>query len=489
MRNKFTLRRLFALLFLVCFVLLFINESKLIGPSRITFSSFFPSDLLIEDSWYGIYLQDTLVGYSHFFMKAEDVKKGGGYILNTISQFELPILGSMLPLTLNAEIALTSQYSLRKADIRLRSKLYSFLGSLKRKDADTYILSIKSPAQNVTREISEKKGLIHPLFTPLSLHYIPLQKNVSFSFYDPFLDRESKVSLENKGKKTVEWEGEPKEVFLVDMDMEGMRGTLLVDAKGKVLQEEFLGFKIVKENPSALLKKSSPPQMEDLIQNFAVVSDVPINAPDVRYLKLNIEGLPSGMIREDFNQKVTPHDNGVTVEIFKKEPTKVESLPFSGEEFKQYLKEEEFIQFNTPLMEKTVHSIISDEKDPLVILEKLFYWIRENVTITPTISFPNTLDVLKLKQGDCGELSALLVGFLRRLGIPAYVNIGLVYLDGIFYYHAWVSVYVGEWIDTDPALRQLIADATHIKLFQGLRGQFEIPKIIGNVKINVVEYR
>jgi transglutaminase-like putative cysteine protease len=195
------------------------------------------------------------------------------------------------------------------------------------------------------------------------------------------------------------------------------------------------------------------------------------------------------MIKEHFNQKVTPYTNGVTVEIFKKEPKKKESLPFSGEEFAQYLKEEEFIQFNTPLMEKTVNSIISDEKDPLIILEKIFNWIEANVTITPTISFPNTLDVLKMKQGDCGELSALLVGFLRRLGIPAYVNIGLVHLDGIFYYHAWVSMYVGEWIDTDPALRQLIADASHIKLFQGLRGQFEIPKIIGNVKINVVEYR
>ncbi|RKY36582.1 MAG: transglutaminase domain-containing protein, partial [Candidatus Omnitrophota bacterium] len=105
------------------------------------------------------------------------------------------------------------------------------------------------------------------------------------------------------------------------------------------------------------------------------------------------------------------------------------------------------------------------------------------------LSLPNTLDVLEIKEGDCGELSALLVGFLRSVGIPSYVNIGLVYNKGKFFYHAWPSVFVGEWIDTDPAFNQLIADPTHIKLLKGLESQFQISKIIGNVKIEILEYK
>jgi hypothetical protein len=68
------------------------------------------------------------------------------------------------------------------------------------------------------------------------------------------------------------------------------------------------------------------------------------------------------------------------------------------------------------------------------------------------------------------------------------VNIGLVYEEGRFFYHAWVSLYVGEWIDTDPALNQLIADPTHIKLLKGFKDQFEIFKIIGKLQIEIIDY-
>lgn len=115
--------------------------------------------------------------------------------------------------------------------------------------------------------------------------------------------------------------------------------------------------------------------------------------------------------------------------------------------------------------------------------------MNENIKKVPSITIPNTLDVLKLKQGDCGELSALMAGFLRSLGIPAYVNIGIVYNEGRFFYHAWISAYVGEWIDTDPALNQLIADPTHIKLLTGLENQFELFKIISKIKMEILDYQ
>ena len=89
---------------------------------------------------------------------------------------------------------------------------------------------------------------------------------------------------------------------------------------------------------------------------------------------------------------------------------------------------------------------------------------------------------------NCSEISALMVGFLRSIGIPSYVNIGLVHQDGRFFYHAWVSAYVGEWIDTDPALGQLIADATHIKLAKGLESQFKIFKFLNNLDLEVIEF-
>ena len=58
----------------------------------------------------------------------------------------------------------------------------------------------------------------------------------------------------------------------------------------------------------------------------------------------------------------------------------------------------------------------------------------------------------------------------RALGLPARVAVGLVYLRGAFYYHAWPEVYVaqsptlGQWLPVDPTLNQFPADATHVRL-------------------------
>ena len=93
-------------------------------------------------------------------------------------------------------------------------------------------------------------------------------------------------------------------------------------------------------------------------------------------------------------------------------------------------------------------------------------------------------------EGDCNEHTVLFTALSRSAGIPTKMIAGLVYLDGTFYYHAWPRVYVGKWIDMDPTLGQEIADATHIGLLEGgLKEQIELVKIIGDLKIEVIEYR
>ena len=60
-----------------------------------------------------------------------------------------------------------------------------------------------------------------------------------------------------------------------------------------------------------------------------------------------------------------------------------------------------------------------------------------------------------------------------RWACPSRIAVGLVYLRGAFYYHAWPEVYVAEpdgrglWLPVDPTLNQFPADATHIRLARG----------------------
>ena len=50
--------------------------------------------------------------------------------------------------------------------------------------------------------------------------------------------------------------------------------------------------------------------------------------------------------------------------------------------------------------------------------------------------------MLRTKVGDCNEHTALYVAMARALGIPARIAVGLVYIHGAFYYHAWPEVYL-----------------------------------------------
>ena len=134
--------------------------------------------------------------------------------------------------------------------------------------------------------------------------------------------------------------------------------------------------------------------------------------------------------------------------------------------------------------------IIGDERDALGAAGLIKQWVYRTIEKKPTLSIPSALDVLKLKVGDCNEHTVLYVALCRAAGIPSRFCAGLVYSQGSFYYHAWAEVFAGRWVSVDPTLDQLPADATHIRLVEGeLDRQLEIVRLIGVLKVEVIEYR
>ena len=109
------------------------------------------------------------------------------------------------------------------------------------------------------------------------------------------------------------------------------------------------------------------------------------------------------------------------------------------------------------------------------------------------MSLPSAREVLKTRVGDCNEHTALYVAMARSLGLPARIAVGLVYLRGAFYYHAWPEVWVAEtpsrglWLRVDPTLNQFPADATHLRLARGgLDKQAAIVGLVGRAKLDIL---
>ena len=137
---------------------------------------------------------------------------------------------------------------------------------------------------------------------------------------------------------------------------------------------------------------------------------------------------------------------------------------------------------------------MGDAPTPRLRAERLVRHVHAILEKKPTLSLPSALEVLKTRIGDCNEHTALYVAMARSLGLPARIAVGLVYLRGAFYYHAWPEVWVEEtrgrglWLPVDPTLNQFPADATHVRLARGgLDRQAAIVGLVGRARLDVLD--
>jgi transglutaminase-like putative cysteine protease len=82
----------------------------------------------------------------------------------------------------------------------------------------------------------------------------------------------------------------------------------------------------------------------------------------------------------------------------------------------------------------------------------------------------------------------LLAALARAAGIPAQVEVGLVYQRGRFYYHAWNVLFIGTWVTADAVMDQMPADVTHIRFARGeVDQQIDLIGVIGKVRLTVLD--
>jgi transglutaminase-like putative cysteine protease len=157
---------------------------------------------------------------------------------------------------------------------------------------------------------------------------------------------------------------------------------------------------------------------------------------------------------------------------------------------------EPFIESDAPEIRAEASRAAGGTADPRLRAERLVRYVNAFLEKKPTMSLPSALEVLRTRVGDCNEHSVLYVAMARSLGLPARIAVGLVFIHGAFYYHAWAEVYIedppgrGLWLPVDPTLNQFPADATHLALARGgLDRQAAILPLLGRAKIVVEDVK
>ncbi len=209
---------------------------------------------------------------------------------------------------------------------------------------------------------------------------------------------------------------------------------------------------------------------------------------DVRRLKLRLDGvdLPVGEL-DGAGQSADAN----VIEIV--DPQSLQPGPRDADA-ERYLAAEPLIESDAPEIRAEAEQAIRGASDDRTRAERLTRYVNGLLDKKPTVSLPSAREVLRTKVGDCNEHTALFVAMARSIGMPARIAVGLVFMHGAFYYHAWPEVYVAEksgqglWLPVDPTLNQFPADATHVRLTRGgLDKQAVVLPLIGRLKMTVLD--
>ena len=352
------------------------------------------------------------------------------------------------------------------------------------------VLDIDTGGQTRTEKIQlTRPPYLSPNIKPaILLLGLETGKTYRFPLFNPatMSTEEATISIESQERIKI---GETEQtIYKLKESFQGMETTSWVSQDGITIKEESaLGYMLLNESKTAALKRDKGGPVVDIISFTMIPSDPIKESSQASYLRARLKGVPLQGFQLDNDRQSLKED---VIEIRKEDHPAAYHLPYSGKEMADYLLPNALIQSDDKRIKNQAAIILSGEKNAHDAAKKLTEWVYSAITKKPVVSIPSAVEVLNQLEGDCNEHTALYTALARAAGIPTRMAAGIVYMKNGFYYHAWPEVWVGHWMAVDPTLNQFPADATHIRFATGnLDRQSDILKLVGKLKVEVLEYR
>jgi transglutaminase-like putative cysteine protease len=456
--------------------------------------------------WNGVYYRGEKIG----FTVSQTTRTDEGFELQEDGRLQMLLLGQASAATIRTRARVDRTFALRSFDFSLDpgTGAVSVHGDVEPPSAPggSYRLSLSITSSGVTRretrEVPQAPVLSQNLSRLMAGGRLVPGSQHRWTILDPATLRNAPVILTVGERSLVRTGGTAVPAFQVDMNFQGLQTTSWVTDTGDVVREESpLGLMTIRETAERAQGLAVPGRVQaDLLQASAVVPEMPqrIDDPrDVRRLLLRLSGadIPRGDI--DGAGQVFDGDTIEIVDARTLRPGPVDR------DLERFLRPEPLIESDAPEIRAEADKAIAlpaGAADTALSggasakAERLTRYVNALLEKKPTVSLPSALDVLRTKVGDCNEHTALYVAMARSIGIPARIAVGLVYVHGAFYYHAWPEVYLREgadaglWLPVDPTFNQFPADATHLRLARGgLDKQAAILPLLGRLKMTVLD--
>lgn len=442
------------------------------------------SPILLQDSgdWMSIYFNQQKIGYSHTVKQ----RSPGGYQINQDLFLRLMVLGVPRQMQMSSTSRLTSDFLLKEFNVKMVSGylVFSLQGTV---EGTTLTLNTDLAGRPQTTKLTLREPPQLPLTLPYQVYRAQMKPGdrVSFSLFDPVLLSPQPVTITAGPTELLVLEEEPLPGQRFEIIFQGNKMVVWIDYKGRILKEEgFMGFNLIRSTRERAMKidKGSGP---DLVTEMSLPVSNPPDPKATRKLIIRLSPTPDKIPQTPGRQIV--RDQRIIIEKESVSATDTYNLPYQPKDLESFLADHPGLTIKDPRLQKALKEALGQEKDAQKAARRLNTWVFQHLRKKPTLSLPRAVEVLLQKEGDCNEHATLLLALLRAAGIPSRMALGLTLLRDRFYYHAWVEAFLGRrWISLDPTFNQFPADATHLKLAEGMEeGMVSLLPIIGKLKMQI----
>jgi hypothetical protein len=437
------------------------------------------------EEWWGIFYRGEKIGYASQTI----TPKSKGYKLYDQSVLNLNLLGTLQPAATRLEMEANEDWILENFDFELRSKEIRF-NARGWVDERKLRLELDSAGHKSAREITLTQApyLLAALKPYVVTQQLESGKKFFFSTFDPSTLSQQVTTVVIEGREQIRVGSSTEPAIKLRQSFRGISVVSWVDGQGRTIKEESpAGLSLVRQSAAEAKSASSRAVSLDIVAQTSIPVAKVISDPQSRSeLQLKLSGINlANFSLNGGRQRLS--DGGLEIRREDPKPLTAKTIPIRDTQLNSYLQPTPFLQADHPSIRALATKILNGETNSHRAAVKIKDWVYKEIAKQPTVSIPNALEVLQTRKGDCNEHTVLFNALARAAGIPAKTVVGIVYLRGAFYYHAWSEIWLGEWISIDSVLNQFPADVTHVKFLEGeIDRQLDILQLIGNLKIEVL---
>jgi hypothetical protein len=432
------------------------------------------------EAWLSNYIGDQKIGYSVFLTERLD----DGYRLDNLMRMEIAMADKVQKLKTHSVVFTEPDLTLRSFTFRIESQ--------DRTLAATGEVHGNELTVNVEGDLPRVLKLEGPVYPMSALGLLAVSRGPDSVYkvdaFDATMMAITPVELRPAGWEKLVIEGVEYKALKTKSKLAQFEITSWVDENGLTVREE---------SPPNMISVRTTPDMAvadqtggslDLLKMFRVQVDTLVSDPAaVKRMRVELTGLTAGDYELEYGfQRVLGTDPLKVEVVVPAIPDTPVALPFEGTD--EFLEPTVAIQCDNRAIVDKAREVLGEPKDAVAASRKLTSWVFAALEKEPTASFPTSLDVLRHMKGDCNEHAVFFAALARAAGIPTKVTVGLVYLNGAFYYHAWNEVFLGQWVPVDATFGEFPAGAMRLKLSEGgLDQQTRILGVVGKLGIRILE--